>query len=84
VTEKMGTAEEQVQERVDRAKATVESAREGFKQVQGAVHGAKPAADEMLERVQGSVHQTVGRMKPATELPCSCSRTCGSCWAGRS
>jgi ElaB/YqjD/DUF883 family membrane-anchored ribosome-binding protein len=68
VTEKMGSVEEQVQETVDRVKATVEHAREGFKQVQETVDGAKAAVDEMLERVQGTVHETVERMKPATDL----------------
>jgi ElaB/YqjD/DUF883 family membrane-anchored ribosome-binding protein len=68
VTEKMGSVEGQVQDAVDRVKATVEGAREGFKQVQETVDGAKAAVDEVHERTQGTVHETVERMKPATEL----------------
>jgi hypothetical protein len=68
VTEKTGSVEEQVQETIDRVKATVEGAREGFKQVQEMVNGAIPEDDKMLERVQGTAHETVERLKPTADL----------------
>ena len=68
VTEKMESVEARVQETVDGVKATVESAIEGFKQVQETVDGAKAAVDELLERVTGTVHDTVERMQPAAGL----------------
>jgi hypothetical protein len=68
VTEKTGTVEGQVQDAVDRVKGTVEGAREGFKQVQEMVNGAIPEDGEMLERVQGTAHETVERLKPTADL----------------
>jgi ElaB/YqjD/DUF883 family membrane-anchored ribosome-binding protein len=68
VTEKMGSVEARVQETVDGVKATVEGAIEGFKQVQETVDGAKAVVDELLERVTGTVHDTVERMQPAAGL----------------
>jgi methyl-accepting chemotaxis protein len=68
MTEKMGSVHEQVQEAVDRVKSAVEGAREGFKQVQEKVDGTISAVDEMLECVQGTVHETVERMKSGTDL----------------
>jgi hypothetical protein len=36
--------------------------------VQETVGGAKAAVDEILESVQGTVHETVERMQPAADL----------------
>jgi ElaB/YqjD/DUF883 family membrane-anchored ribosome-binding protein len=68
VTGHMGRVEERAQEMVDGVKSTVESAMESFKQVQETVEGTKAAVDEMLESVTGTMHDTVERMKPATDL----------------
>ena len=68
MTEKMESVEAQVHETVDGVKTTVESAMEGFKQVQETVDGAKAAVDELFERVTGTVHDTVERMQPAAGL----------------
>jgi ElaB/YqjD/DUF883 family membrane-anchored ribosome-binding protein len=68
VTENLEGVEERVQETVDGVKSTVDSAMEGFKQVQETIDGAKAAVDEMLESVTGTVNDTVERMKPAADL----------------
>jgi hypothetical protein len=68
VTETTARFEARVQETVEGLKATVHSAMEGFKQLQKTVDGGKPAVDAMLERVPGTVHETVERLKPTADL----------------
>ena len=68
MTESMGRVEKRVQETVAGLPSTVHSAMEGFKQIQGTVDGAKTAVDELIESVQGTVNETVERVKPAADL----------------
>src|SRR5262245_23820770 len=66
--EGMGEVEERGEEMNGGNQATVHRAKEGFKEKQEAVDGAKTAVDEMLERGKGTVHETVERVKPMADL----------------
>ncbi len=57
-----------MQETIDGVQSTVQSAMEGFKQMQETVDRAKTAVDELLERVNGTVNEMVERLKPAADL----------------
>jgi ElaB/YqjD/DUF883 family membrane-anchored ribosome-binding protein len=68
MTENMGRINERVQETVEGVQSTVHRAMEGFKQMQETADGAKTPVDEIFERVKGTVHEMVERVKPAADF----------------
>ena len=63
MAEKIGLVEERVQETAAEVKSTVDSAMEGFKQVQGTVEEARSSIDRLIESVKGTVNDMVDSVK---------------------
>jgi ElaB/YqjD/DUF883 family membrane-anchored ribosome-binding protein len=63
MTEKIGMVEERVQETAAEVKSTVDSAMEGFKQVQGTVEEAKSAIDKLIDSVKETANDMVDGVK---------------------
>src|ERR671930_162794 len=65
---KIELIEERVQETMEGAKSTVDSAMHGFKQIQETVEKAKSTADSIIESIKSTVDETIERAKSTSEL----------------
>ena len=68
MTEKSHMVEERVQETAAEVKSAVESAMEGFKQVQETVAGAQSAVEHTIDTVKETVDGLVDRVKGTADL----------------
>jgi ElaB/YqjD/DUF883 family membrane-anchored ribosome-binding protein len=67
MTEHLERVNAQVQDTLDGVRSTVDSALEGFTQVQETVDGAKTAVEEVLERVHVALKDTLEGVKTTAE-----------------
>jgi ElaB/YqjD/DUF883 family membrane-anchored ribosome-binding protein len=68
MTEKIEMVEERMQETMEGARSTVDSAMHGFKQIQETVEKAKSTADSIIESVKSTVDETIERAKYTSDL----------------
>jgi ElaB/YqjD/DUF883 family membrane-anchored ribosome-binding protein len=65
---KIELIEERVQETMEEAKSTVDSAMHGFKQIEETVEKAKSTADSIIESIKSTVDETIERAKYTSDL----------------
>ena len=68
MTEKIEMIEERVQETMEGARSTVNSAMHGFRQIQETVEKAKSTADSIIDSVKTTVDETIERAKYTSDL----------------